>query len=92
MFICRVECRLHTFHFQALYDSATTQLSGPVEFRHTFIDMSNVSVMTVNGTKVSICTLGHTLAHVWHNPAGQMFGGVSVEVCRLVEGCDKCKQ
>ena len=37
---------------QDLYKSASVNLSGPVDFRHTFVDMSNVAV-TINGSEVS---------------------------------------
>ena len=37
---------------QDLYKSASFNLTGPVDFRHTFVDMSNTAVM-VNGSEVS---------------------------------------
>ena len=42
---------------QSLFDQATAELSGPVDFIHTYIDMSNFSLV-VNGTTVSTCLPG----------------------------------
>lgn len=39
---------------QQLYDSATRMLSGPVDYRHMFVDFSNVQ-LKVNGRSVHTC-------------------------------------
>lgn len=46
-----------------LYDEPGVPLSGPVDFRHTFVDMSNVTV-SVNGTLVRLCksAMGYSFA------------------------------
>ena len=31
-------------HTQSLYDMATQQVSGPVQFRHSFVDFSDIAV------------------------------------------------
>ena len=46
---------------QEIYKNATTALEGPVDFRHTFVDMTNVNVTTVNGTKVRMRSLASLL-------------------------------
>ncbi len=48
---------------QALFDNATTELSGPVAFIHTYVDMSN-QTLTVNGTQVTTClpAMGYSFA------------------------------
>ena len=38
---------------RTIYENATRQLSGPVEYLHTYVDFSNVT-LTVNGTKVGV--------------------------------------
>ena len=39
---------------QSLYDDATQQVSGPVQFRHSFVDFSNVPV-NISGRIVHTC-------------------------------------
>ncbi|XP_060077762.1 uncharacterized protein LOC132557292 [Ylistrum balloti] len=38
-----------------LYNKATVQLSGPVDFRHSYVDMTNVQVQVNATTKVKTC-------------------------------------
>ncbi|XP_071106095.1 neutral ceramidase B-like [Haliotis cracherodii] len=46
-----------------LYHAATIRLSGPVDFRHTYVDMTDVDV-AVNGTTVKTCkpAMGYSFA------------------------------
>ncbi|XP_067670891.1 neutral ceramidase B-like [Haliotis asinina] len=46
-----------------LYHTATTMLSGPVDFRHSYVDMTDVAV-EVNGTIVKTCkpAMGYSFA------------------------------
>ncbi|XP_046569585.1 neutral ceramidase-like [Haliotis rubra] len=46
-----------------LYHTATTRLSGPVDFRHSYVDMTDVAV-EVNGTTVKTCkpAMGYSFA------------------------------
>ena len=37
-----------------LFDSATEELVGPVDYRLKYVDMTNVKVTLANGTKVNI--------------------------------------
>ena len=39
---------------QELYDNARTMLSGPVDYRHMFVDFSDVQ-LNVNGRAVHTC-------------------------------------
>ncbi|RDD40045.1 Neutral ceramidase [Trichoplax sp. H2] len=38
-----------------LYDGAKKKVTGPVDFRHMYVDMTNVAVTLKNGTKVHTC-------------------------------------
>jgi len=48
---------------ESLFQSASEELSGPVSFIHTYVDMSNVT-LTVNGTEVTTClpAMGYSFA------------------------------
>jgi neutral ceramidase len=48
---------------QELFDSATIQLSGPVDFIHTYLNMANTTV-TFNGSLVNTClpSMGYSFA------------------------------
>lgn len=47
-----------------LYNSATYKLSGVVDFRHSYADMSNQTVTLTNGTKARTCkpSMGYSFA------------------------------
>lgn len=47
-----------------LLQNATTHLDGPVAFRHSFVDMSNLTVVLDNGDIVHTCpaALGYSFA------------------------------
>lgn len=47
-----------------LYNTATVMLSGPVDFRHTYVDMSKVEVQVNATTKVKTCkpAMGYSFA------------------------------
>lgn len=38
-----------------LYDGAKKKVTGPIDFRHMYVDMTNVTVTLKNGTKVHTC-------------------------------------
>ena len=48
---------------KTLYESAAKKLSGPVDFRHTFLNMSGLPV-TINGTMQHACksAMGYAFA------------------------------
>eukprot|EP00731_Ephydatia_muelleri_P030761 Em0022g275a len=48
---------------KALYGNATTIVSGPVDYRHQFVDMTNIKLV-VNGTNVHTCppAMGYSFA------------------------------
>eukprot|EP00731_Ephydatia_muelleri_P030762 Em0022g276a len=48
---------------KALYGNATTIVSGPVDYRHQFVDMTNINLV-VNGTNVHTCptAMGYSFA------------------------------
>ncbi|OWF56536.1 Synaptogyrin-2 [Mizuhopecten yessoensis] len=47
-----------------LYHAATIKLSGPVDFRHSYVDMTNVEVQLNSTTKVKTCktAMGYSFA------------------------------
>ena len=51
-------------NFQELYNSATVKLSGPIDFRHSYVDMTNVQVNRKDGSKVKTCkpAMGYSFA------------------------------
>eukprot|EP00521_Asterionellopsis_glacialis_P018528 CAMPEP_0195296218 /NCGR_PEP_ID=MMETSP0707-20130614/18994_1 /TAXON_ID=33640 /ORGANISM="Asterionellopsis glacialis, Strain CCMP134" /LENGTH=751 /DNA_ID=CAMNT_0040357659 /DNA_START=41 /DNA_END=2293 /DNA_ORIENTATION=- len=51
-------------HAVSLFERASAELSGVVDFRHSFIDMSNITVTLKNGTTVKTCppALGYSFA------------------------------
>ncbi len=66
---------------ESLFQSASEELSGPVSFIHTYVDMSNVT-LTVNGTEVTTClpAMGYSFAAGTTDGTGRGVG------CDLVEG------
>ena len=77
------------FHpiIQSLYDNANTELSGPVDYRHMFVDFSNVQ-LNVNGSEVHTCpaAMGASFATgTTDGPGGIDFeSGVCVCLCVCV--------
>ena len=49
---------------ERLWASATEELLGPIDMRHTWVDMTNLSFTSLNGTKLSTCgaAMGYAFA------------------------------
>lgn len=43
-------------HAKKLMDTATEEVTGPVDFRHSFVDMSRLNVTTTDGTVAQLCS------------------------------------
>merc|ERR1712226_1262539 len=46
-------------HAMKLYKEATTELSGPLDYRHSFVNFDGLAVKLPNGTDVHTCTAAY---------------------------------
>ena len=71
---------------QELYKSATVKLSGPIDFRHSYADMTAQMVTLANGTKVLLYIThqilnGTKVSRYSHTQLGHTLDVIIVLVC-----------